>query len=248
MNNINDMNNIDIQIDNLTYNIYNNLTLNNEYELNKSDPDYYIENFWYGLKKSMINFYIQNDLSYNHIYDWSNNLNKLKIDKQYDSIQYFIREYISSYSKDIMNNSFNDTYKSYYDDEILITNIKRWNKISLYFNFEKSVKHNNIFILFLIFLEIKRCRIHIDDNINFINNINKHYTIDTIIINNRYDDFIIYALNYNKCKILDLLKVILNYKLYERIIILFPKIKFYKNINVLTKMNKICKIYKKIYD
>lgn len=235
---------IDIGIDVLNYNIYNKFTLNNENELNKSDPDFHIENFWYGFKTSMINFYNQNKLSFNHIYEWSNNLNRLKREKKYNEIEYSIREYISVYSKDIIKNSFD---MSYYDDDILITNIKRWNRISQDYNFEKSANHNSLLIVFLIFLEIKKCKIHINDNISFIENVNKKYTIDSIISNKFYDDFIIYALIYNKSKILELLQCIYNYNVFDRINILYPKMKLYKT-STLTKMNKICKIYKKLYD
>lgn len=248
LNKINNNTDIDFNayVDTLNYEIYNKFTLNSNNELNKNDPDYHIETFWYGLKTSMINFYSQNDLNYIHIYDWSNCLNKLKQEKKYDQIQFSIRDYISIYSKDIITNS-NDN--SHYDDDILITNIKRWNRISLFYNFEKNVKYNKLLILFLIILEIKKSKTNIDENIKFINNITKKYNIDTIINNNIYDDFILYALNHNRCKILELLKSIHNYNLYDRILLLFPKIKIYKkNITILTKMNKICKIYKKIYD
>lgn len=236
----NDTNDIDI----LNIDIYNKFNLSSEIELNESDPDYHIEYFWYGFKQSMINYYNQNNLNYIHIYEWSNKLNKLKIEKKYNDIEYLIREYISVYSKDIISNSFDMIY---YDDDILITNIKRWNKISTHYNFKKSAVHNNILLLFLIILEIKKCKIHINDNIKFIKEINKKYTIDEIINLNNYDDFILYALYHSKSKILDFLKCIHNYKVYNRILILFPKMKLYKSVTNYTKMNKICKIYKKIY-
>jgi hypothetical protein len=235
----------DLNVEILNYHIYNKFSLHDEVEINKSDPDYHIENFWYGFKMSMINFYNQNKLSYNHIYQWSSNLNKLKTEKKYNEIEYLIREYISIYSKDIIINSIDI---SYYDDDILITNIKRWNKISQNYNFEKSTKHNNLLLIFLVFLEIKKCKKHIDANIIFIENFNKNYTIDKIVNDKNYDDFIIYALQYNKSKILELLQFINNYNLFNRILILFPKMRLYNNTNGMTKMNKICKLYKKLYD
>lgn len=235
----------DFNIDILTYNIFNNCTINNNIELNKSDPDYHIEYFWYGFKASIINFYNQNKLSYNHVYEWSNTLNKLKNEKKYNEIEYLIREYMSRYSKDIITHSYDI---SYYDDDILITNIKRWNRLSQNYNFEKSTKHNDLLLIFLMFLEIKKCKKHKDENINFIENFNQNYNIDTIINTKNYDIFIIYALNYNKSKILEILQFINNYNLFDRIMLLYPKLKLYNNANNMTKMNKICKLYKKLYD
>lgn len=226
-------------------NIFDNkLVLNGNIELNKNDPDYDIEYFWYGFKQSMINFYIKHNLNYIHIYEWSNILNKLKINKNYNDIEISIREYILIYAKCILKHSFD---LSYYDDDILISNIKRWNKISFNYNFEKSARHNTLLIIFLVLLEIKKSKKNINDNIEFIDYMNNKYDdVDDIINTNNYDDFIIYAFNKNKSKILELLKTISNYDLFNRIKILFPKINLDNIKNI--KMEKICKIYKKIYN
>jgi hypothetical protein len=221
----------------------NKLLLNTQIELNKNDPDYHIENFWYGFKQSMINFYTKHNLNYINIYEWSNKLNKLKIDKKYNDIENSIREYISIYAKCILKHSYD---LSYYDDDILISNIKRWNKISCNYNFDKSNIHNKLLIVFLVILEIKKSKKNINDNIEFIDYMNNEYDdIDDIINNNNYDDFIIYGFDKNKSKILELLKIIPEYDLFNRIKILFSKIPLnnYKNI----KMEKICKLYMKLY-
>lgn len=226
-------------------NIFDNkLVLNGIIELNKNDPDYDIEYFWYGFKQSMINYYIKHNLNYIHIYEWSNILNKLKINKNYNDIENSIREYISIYAKCILKHSYD---LSYYDDDILISNIKRWNKISFNYNFDKSHRHNRLLIIFLVLLEIKKSKKNINENQEFIDYMNNKYDdIDDIINSNDYDDFIIYAFNKNKSKILELLKTISNYHLFNRIKILFPKINLDNTKNI--KMEKICKLYKKIYD
>jgi hypothetical protein len=50
-------------------------------KLNRNDPDYQIEDFWLGLKISMNNFYSSIGLVNTKIKLWSDNLNKLKSEK-----------------------------------------------------------------------------------------------------------------------------------------------------------------------
>jgi hypothetical protein len=161
------------------------------------------------------------------------------MDKKYSDIENNIRNYISLYSLDLIKYS-----DSIYHDSILVSNIKRWDKISNMFNFEKSPKHNKIIQLFHIFLTLKenevskeQIKLYIDKlNIYEITNDN----IDDIILDhkeNYYDDFIIYALNNNKPRILELLKIINSNKLKNDITRLYPNFKF--NIN--SKMIKNCR-------
>ena len=166
------------------------------YNLNLNDPDYYIELFWYNFKESMINFYSSLDVyakdrNYDHINIWSNNLNKLKMDKKYSEIENNIRNYISLYSLDLIK--YSDTI---YHDSILVSNIKRWNKISDAFKFDISPDHNKIIQLFYIFLTLKENNVIITDYINKLNihEINND-NIYNIILDHKegyYDDFIIY--------------------------------------------------------
>lgn len=153
-------------------------------------PDYYIEQFWINLKKSMINFY--NNKSYKRpINFWSEELNKLQSFKKYDIIEKKIRDYISLYAIDLMKD--NNTYNT----DILNTNIKRWGKIANKYNFEKddSIYHNIIFLLLDIYRVIMR-----DDNI---------YTkiifsqIELIIISQDFSSLIDYAIKNKKESILD---------------------------------------------
>ena len=221
--------------------------MENNYNLNLNDPDYYIELFWYNFKESMINFYSSlyvytKDRNYDHIDIWSNNLNKLKMDKKYSEIENNIRNYISLYSLDLIKYS-----DKIYHDSILVSNIKRWNKISKAFKFDISPDHNKIIQLFYIFLTLKENNVIVTDYINKLNihEINSD-NIYNIILDHKesyYDDFIIYALTHNKPRILELLKIISSDKLNNDINRLYPNFKF--NIN--SKMIKNCNLYKNIY-
>lgn len=119
--------------------------------LNKLDPDFMIEEFWYGFKNSMKNFYTTSQIPSRNITRWSENLNMLKHAKNYEQIEINIRNYMSLYALDIMKYETD----SIYNGNILNTNIKRWNTISLNSKFTISEKHNNILLLFGIFNSIK---------------------------------------------------------------------------------------------
>lgn len=217
--------------------------MENNYNLNLNDPDYYIELFWYNFKESMINFYSLYINSSSPVYAernniniWSNNLNKLKSDKKYSDIENNIRNYISLYSLDLIK--YSDTI---YHDSILVSNIKRWNKISNTFKFDTSPEHNKIIQLFYIFLTLKENNVNVSSYIDKLNiyEINSD-NINDIILDHKegyYDDFIIYALNNNKPRILELLKIINSNKLKNDINRLYPNFKF--NIN--SKMIKNCR-------
>jgi len=58
------------------------------------------ENFWFTLKRNMLNFYNNNT----KINKWSYELNALKNYKQYDAIQLNILSYLNEMMQDIINN------------------------------------------------------------------------------------------------------------------------------------------------
>lgn len=128
----------------------------NEYlekiELNKNDPDYQIEDFWYGFKKSMINFYRHYEIEHNKIEEWSNLLNNYKNKKQYELIEASIKDYISFYAIDIMRY---DDFENKNFSNILLKNIKRWKEISNKFHFGDSDKNKKIYMLFEAFNCVK---------------------------------------------------------------------------------------------
>ena len=195
--------------------------------MNINDPDYNIELFWYGFKQSMINFYNKQEY-YEYINVWSDILNILKKDKKYDIIELKIREYMSLYAFDLINNKNNI---SYYHDDILLSNIKRWNRISSMFNFNESIVYSRILIIFLIYLKIKKMNCF-----DFLQNLQ---SIENFLENNNFDIFIIFAFENNKPNILELLKTIPNYDIIENIKKLYPDIK----INNMMRMVKIITYY-----
>jgi len=86
--------------------------------------DYEIEQFWFGFKTSMINFY-KSKLFARPIQNWCDHLNMLQTSKQYEEIENCITKYISLFAMDLMR------VDSGYNIGILSTNIKRWDKISI---------------------------------------------------------------------------------------------------------------------
>jgi hypothetical protein len=189
--------------------------------MNPNDPDYIIELYWFGFKNSMINFYntikgyIAND---DHIILWSHTLNNYKSAKDYKNIELSIREYMSVYAFDLIKYS-----KSEHSDNIFIKNIKRWNEISDAFNFEKSIKHTKIIILFMIYLQIK-----VIGHIDFLDRL---MPIEKIIEDCNYDEFIIYSITNNKPSVLELVKKFPEYNIYENIKRLYPTITIQNNLS-----------------
>lgn len=179
----------------------------------------------------MINFYKSVDKPYRQVDDWSNILNKLKIEKNYTEIESKIRDYITMYSFHLIK--YNKS-SSYHNDSILMTNIKRWNRISEKFNLIQSSQHSTILTLFIIYLEFKKL-----DMYDFLCNLP---SIDILIEQNNFDDFLKFSLENDKPKILELLKEIQSYNVVERIKLLYPELKCNQNIRFV----KICNEYKSI--
>jgi hypothetical protein len=199
-------------------------------DLNTNDPDFHIEEFWYGFKQSMINFYISIGQPYDMITTLSFQLNELKRQKKYDEIELNIRESITSYSFDLAKYT-----KSFYYDEILLTNIKRWNKISKQFNFNQSKKHNKIFLIFLIYFEFKK-------DANAQDFLSKLKPIEELIKTDDFNEIIIFAVKNEKTKILDLLKEMPNYNIFLELNKIYPvispkakKIKMLKIVQIIKK-------------
>lgn len=208
-----------------------NLSLQSNPNVNPDDPDYHIELFWYGFKTSMYNFYIAYKINYGHIHTWSSHLNVLKSDKKYDEIEKSIRDYMSHYAFELAKSP-----KSNYYDKILISNIKRWDKISSHYKFKNCEKYNKIILLFYIYNEIKQ------DNGGYSHDdVNDMYhsiqTIDYTHSTNNFDSIIHYAISINKSKILENLRLIPGYNVVENIKRLYPELTI-QDSNI--KMNKLC--------
>lgn len=215
--------NLDIVVINI------NKALEKDIILNPNDPDYQIELFWYGLKESMFNFYKAYRISAPHINEWSIILNNLKKNKKYNEIESNIRDYISQYAFQLARQS-----NSNYNDQILISNIKRWNKISNQYKFTSSEKYNKIILLFYIYNEIKR-----DNTSNYFHIIK---SIDYINTSNDFDSIIYYAVNFNKSKILEKLRLVPGHNIVADIKRLYPDL-LIQDENI--KMNKLCVLIKR---
>ena len=98
--------------------------------LNKEDPDYLIEEFWLGLKQSMINFYEDKSISTlsRCVNSWSDRLNLLKSKQKYLEIEHLVYNYLSLYGIDVLRSG------NLYYLGLLNTNIKRWDKVCIHNN------------------------------------------------------------------------------------------------------------------
>ena len=195
------------------------------------DPDYYIEQFWLGFKQSIINYCNtikeskNMDINETQVDNWSSELNKLKKEKKYNEIEYNIRNYMTKYAFYIMETSI-DTYNA----KILDTNIKRWNNITITFNFIQSEYHNNLLIIFSIYLELQ--------NLKLFKN------VESMMESNNYDNIIIFAFKNRKNKILELLRKVSSYQLNDNIRRIYPLLIFNDDI----KYNKLFIQYKNLYN
>jgi hypothetical protein len=189
--------------------------------MNPTDPDYMIELYWFGFKQSMINFYITIPRKYEHITLWSNTLNHYKSQKDYNNIELCIRDFMSFYSFDLIKYSKKDIFHN----NIFIKNIKRWNDISESMNFNTSIKHSKIVILFMIYLHLK-----VLEAFDFLNELQP---IEELLENNNYDAFIIYSINNNRSSILELVKKIPEYNIYDNIKRLYPNVNINNNLSLI---------------
>jgi hypothetical protein len=158
----------------------------------------------------------------------------LKANKEYLEIEKNIIDYISYYVFDMIKSIYYHGMLSYHAD-ILISNMKRWNHISIMFNFKNSI-YSKILIIFLICIEIKKLgkyeiieKVFVKENIK----VSDILTDDNIIYT-----FIEFAISNNKSRILNLLKKIPNYNIIDDIRKLYPNIILYDNMRT-TKIIKL---------
>lgn len=159
------------------------------------NPDYHIEEFWIAFKTSMFNFYNQYTTTYNSrpIMFWSDNLNKLQKNKDYQSIETNIRDYMSLYAIDLLR------YNAHYHIGILISNIKRWNIISNRRFDMCDVKYINIVFLLLDIYNILTNKCSTSDKETEI----LFSMVEIYIIHEDFKIFIDYAIKNKKPSIID---------------------------------------------
>lgn len=155
--------------------------------------DYDIEQYWYGLKKSMINFYKQHLNLQRPIEKWSDFLNKCQQNKEYTKIEEYIVYYISLYANDLMR------LKDDYAISILHTNIMRWDKISNKYKIYSS-KDNKFINLSFLLLEFYACFLKYskDDLFKFIFD-----EIEMYLLFNDFRNIIVFARKNNFYFVID---------------------------------------------
>tara|TARA_B100000795_G_scaffold266519_1_gene249821 strand:+ start:74 stop:697 length:624 start_codon:yes stop_codon:yes gene_type:complete len=158
--------------------------------------DYDLEVFYINFKQSMINFY-QNKSFSRPINQWSERLNVLQKNKDYENIYKLIIKIISLYSIDLMRMC--DDYHT----GILETNIKRFNRVSKktmadgkYTIDLISYKKNVVFLLFDIFRYIIK-----NEGIDILKPL--FIQVELYLLYEDYTPLIEYAINNNKLNILD---------------------------------------------
>ena len=123
---------------------------------------------------------------------WSDELNKLQHLKKYDLIENKIINYISLYAIDLIRNLED------YHIRILFTNIKRWNRISLFYKFQNNLEtyHNIIFLLIDIYKTVLSK--DFDEECKLIFN-----QVELFILWKDFSSLIEYSIRTNKLSILD---------------------------------------------
>lgn len=127
-----------------------NPNTNKDLEEKSKLPDHDIEVYWLYVKQSMLNFYSQHKLIQRPVEKWSATLNLLQTAQNYKEIEKKIMQYLSLYSIDLLR------LGNQYYINILITNLKRWDKITDKYKFfdkddkyDKSDKETNIALVLL---------------------------------------------------------------------------------------------------
>ena len=106
-------------------------------------PDHDIEQFWLAFKQSMTNFYALKTIPSRDIQTWSDNLNLLQSGQRYSRIEKQIYNYITLYGLDLLRSG------SRYHIGILITNIRRWDKVAAQHKILQSAHEDNIVTILL---------------------------------------------------------------------------------------------------
>ena len=158
-------------------------------------PDHDIEQFWLAFKKSMLNFYGQTGvraMPARPVSDWSERLNRLQRTEKYETIEQNIYNFMTLYGIDLLR--IGDRYHL----AILITNIKRWNKIAAKYPFHDrdggESRCNFIFILLEIVNNFIKCGLEFE---------NLFSDIELYLIHEDYTNLLEFAIRHNKPVIID---------------------------------------------
>lgn len=157
-------------------------------------PDHDIEQFWLSFKHSMFNFYDRTGVRVmpaRPISEWSDRLNRLQKVAKYEIIEQNIYNFMTLYGIDLLR--VGDRYHL----AILITNIKRWNKIAAKYPFHDGTGEsdcNLIFILLEIVNNFIKCGLEFG---------NLFSDIELYLIHEDYTNLLDFAIKHNKPVIID---------------------------------------------
>lgn len=152
-------------------------------------PDHDIEQFWLSFKQSMTNFYSLKLLPSRDIQSWSDTLNQLQSSQRYSRIEKQIYNYITLYGLDLLRSG------SRYNLGILITNIRRWDKVAAKHKILHSTHEDNIVT---ILLEIAASFIKSGTEFDGLFD-----DLELYLIHDDYTRLIDYAIKHRKPAILD---------------------------------------------
>lgn len=158
---------------------------------NPDNPDKEIEKFWILYKQSMINYYTKEKCISRPIKEWSNKLNYYQSKKNYTEIEKNILNYISLYAIDLMRDN------NGYHMNILITNIKRWKKLSKSYN--TIIKENSYYNIIFLLIDIYKSIMNEKINDRFVTIFSQ---VELIILYNDFTELVKFAVDNSKPSIL----------------------------------------------
>ena len=149
-------------------------------------PDKDIEDFWLTLKCCIINFFKAFNINstYFNINEVSYLLNKLQKDKEYEKIEYIINYYMFFLIQKLLEKIIyleNENSSYLYYGKIILTNIKRWEKIrKRNIFFKEPIKNEDLYYILADCL--KSCVRALEKNKNKELIISAFYEISKLII------------------------------------------------------------------
>jgi hypothetical protein len=205
---------------------------------NKNDPDYQIEQFWYGFKNSTKNFYKKYGKINKNIDEYSNLLNEYKEKKEYGKIVENINKYIIFYVNELIHIENNDDccYST-----ILHKNIKRWNNIieSLDKTIIDNINMQQFKYMNVIFNSYCCIKKKLNSSYDPILLIFKSIIDISLLTISEYTNLLILGLKYNQHKLVDsIIYLIGTQKAYSILTEFYPR--FIKITDINTAGKKLC--------
>jgi hypothetical protein len=159
------------------------------------NDDHDIEEFWLLFKQSMENFYgtTEHRILRRPIQKWSDTLNAFQTKQKYTDIEESIKHYISLYAMDLIRCC------NHYHMSILITNIKRWNRVAANHKWLEEEDKKTYFNCVFMLLDV--CYMLLGQGNADVKELFSQYEL--YILNHDYSMLINYAVEHNKVGMLD---------------------------------------------